>query len=753
MSAAPTDQTWMGNRFDLFMTSYNTGSDNYSTLKATNPNLIILVYTSGQGFYKSPLDATWIDFRDWMANNSINMEDAFFHMDDRMTYTISNRDRAVLISTYAPGIVPGVTQDGVPLSWARAINGFSYGATETSASKFISTLTRASNVVTLVTTSPHGFTHIGDYIYVSIASPWTGVFQITDIPDTTTLKYTQTLADDNTTGGTVYWYGPIRRTISAISRVQGTSTVTITTSTNHGWSAKDVVKVEGVTDSSFNGTFELLTASTNTATYTQAGTDASSSGGTAGWWGWTNFYSNWGPGAVGGAYARRDYIAYKFANGWGQDQVGTIYDGIFNDSQLDVYEGLGGSGREPYSGLAKMKEYKDWKAIPGNESKTLFQWYREILTASNEYVRSAISTFTGKPAYIMCNADDTGYYGTETAAFYQQPTGSDFALFEKGLTPNMGPGTDTTFKSVFELVSTYNKKVVQEGYVDTTHTYYNNDPNGVEHWTQVPATNIWYTDYFSNQTLDFITVGSYTRRYSYETLTQGSFYWNSNTKILYVWDSSNRDPNAVSLNYLPLDESKMGSLAIYYIFVRYGDNGYYFPWFSGTTYNVQPQDPKNWFDAIECNIGSPTSGGLKRDNAGNWTTATDLWGESSATSSKPYLLWQGNGSETDDYGNAMTTNAKLLARKYTNGVAVVRTKQSSSDTTDRQGTKRKTFTTPFNFKRLYANGSIGPVTNTFTIGQGEGAILITNWAGNKTMTIGGGSKTLTIGGGDKTISW
>lgn len=67
-------------------------------------------------------------------------------------------------------------------------------------------------------------------------------------------------------------------TISSLSRSGGT--VTVTTTSNHGYSTGLRIAVTGTSQFSFEGSFEILTVPTaTTLTYAQAGTDGSASGG------------------------------------------------------------------------------------------------------------------------------------------------------------------------------------------------------------------------------------------------------------------------------------------------------------------------------------------------------------------------------------------------------------------------------------------------------------------------------------------
>ena len=72
------------------------------------------------------------------------------------------------------------------------------------------------------------------------------------------------------------------QTITAAGAVRLTSTVTITTAVAHGFVVGDRVVISSVTDTSFNGTFLILTVPlTTTFTFKQSGTDVTSGTGTA----------------------------------------------------------------------------------------------------------------------------------------------------------------------------------------------------------------------------------------------------------------------------------------------------------------------------------------------------------------------------------------------------------------------------------------------------------------------------------------
>jgi len=70
-------------------------------------------------------------------------------------------------------------------------------------------------------------------------------------------------------------------TIASNGARRQSNTVTITTTAAHGFTQFQIVTISGVADSSFNGTFAILSVpSTTTFTYSQVGADATSGGGT-----------------------------------------------------------------------------------------------------------------------------------------------------------------------------------------------------------------------------------------------------------------------------------------------------------------------------------------------------------------------------------------------------------------------------------------------------------------------------------------
>jgi hypothetical protein len=87
--------------------------------------------------------------------------------------------------------------------------------------------------------------------------------------------------------GTTNISGSVSFTKNAIAGVaisttsRASNTVTVTTSAVHGLTSGDLVNVNGVADTSFNGYFTVSVSSTTVFTYSQTGADGSSTGGTS----------------------------------------------------------------------------------------------------------------------------------------------------------------------------------------------------------------------------------------------------------------------------------------------------------------------------------------------------------------------------------------------------------------------------------------------------------------------------------------
>ncbi len=219
-----------------------------------------------------------------------------------------NKDNKQEITVVVAPSVAVVTVNGT-LQFAAAVQGAK------SATIASNGAARAANIVTITTTAAHGFT-TGQIVVIAGVTDvsFNGTFTIATVPSTTTFTYPQTgpdassgsgivanntvtwsvndVAGGNSTVGTITTSGlytapavvpaAITATIAASGAVRSSNVVTITTTAAHGFIVGQTVVIAGVTDVSFNGTFLIATVpSTTTFTYTQAGTNATSGGGTA----------------------------------------------------------------------------------------------------------------------------------------------------------------------------------------------------------------------------------------------------------------------------------------------------------------------------------------------------------------------------------------------------------------------------------------------------------------------------------------
>lgn len=138
---------------------------------------------------------------------------------------------------------------------------------------------RATNVVTITTTTPHGLA-VGQKVAVAgvTDTSFNGGFTIATVPSSTKFTYAQTDVDATSGAGTV----TLSNISAAIATVTRTSNVvTLVTTAAHGLSAGMSITESGVTDSSFNGSFTVSTVvDPTTITYAQVAADATSTGGT-----------------------------------------------------------------------------------------------------------------------------------------------------------------------------------------------------------------------------------------------------------------------------------------------------------------------------------------------------------------------------------------------------------------------------------------------------------------------------------------
>jgi LysM repeat protein len=161
---------------------------------------------------------------------------------------------------------------------------------------------RTGGTTTITTTTAHDYV-VSDQVKIAgvADSSFNGTFAVVAAPSSTTFTYAQSGAPDASSGGG--WAAnaapkkqqvavlalpaftkPDVRPIATNGAVRSGGTTTITTTYAHEFTAGATVGIAGVADSSFNGTFMVVSAPTSTTfTYSQpSAPDATSGGGSAG---------------------------------------------------------------------------------------------------------------------------------------------------------------------------------------------------------------------------------------------------------------------------------------------------------------------------------------------------------------------------------------------------------------------------------------------------------------------------------------
>lgn len=127
---------------------------------------------------------------------------------------------------------------------------------------------RASNIVTITTTSPHGFS-VGQKVTISGIdnTSFNGTYTITGTPIATQFTYSQLGVNASSGNGQASVSYSIAATPSGAVRAGGITTITTTTA--HNLAIGQSVAILGVLDSSFNGTFTITSIGVNSFTYVQ----------------------------------------------------------------------------------------------------------------------------------------------------------------------------------------------------------------------------------------------------------------------------------------------------------------------------------------------------------------------------------------------------------------------------------------------------------------------------------------------------
>lgn len=149
------------------------------------------------------------------------------------------------------------------------------------AQQFASVTNKAltSNVATLTTAVAHGLS-VGQTVGITnVDATFNGTFVVLSVPTTTTFTYAKTATDVASAAVTSSWT-ITNKALNVNTLVADTAT--ITTSTPHGFVAGNYVTISGV-DTTFNGTYEVLTVPTTTTfTYERLGNTVVASGASSG---------------------------------------------------------------------------------------------------------------------------------------------------------------------------------------------------------------------------------------------------------------------------------------------------------------------------------------------------------------------------------------------------------------------------------------------------------------------------------------
>jgi type IV pilus assembly protein PilY1 len=143
----------------------------------------------------------------------------------------------------------------------------------------VASLTRSGAVGTVTTTTDHGFV-AGNTVTISgaNAAAYNGAVTVVTVPTTKSFTFTTPDYPPTPATGTYSASVPLAPVVvSSLTRSQ--NTVTVTTSTAHGYVTGDSIVIAGAAQSAYNGTFTITRTGTTTFTYTVAETPAQYAGG------------------------------------------------------------------------------------------------------------------------------------------------------------------------------------------------------------------------------------------------------------------------------------------------------------------------------------------------------------------------------------------------------------------------------------------------------------------------------------------
>ena len=185
------------------------------------------------------------------------------------TFIISNIQDGPIGQAFFEIINPNfVVQGPVTLSGIGGASGNGKVTVSSNISAIPSGTVRSSNIVTVTTTSPHGFV-TGQTVTIQGVdnTAFDGTFVITATPLSTTFQYFQIGIDASSGNGLASVSYSIYSSPIGATRSGGVST--ITTTTNHNLTIGQLVTITGVDDSSFDGIFFITGTTSNEFTYNQ----------------------------------------------------------------------------------------------------------------------------------------------------------------------------------------------------------------------------------------------------------------------------------------------------------------------------------------------------------------------------------------------------------------------------------------------------------------------------------------------------
>lgn len=214
---------------------------------------------------------TWIGGADpnlsQLGGNSVAViSGTNFNVDNRGSFEIENFQNGTVGNAYFEVLNPNfVTQSSV-VSLSEGATG---GGGVATVSSGVSNITRSSNVVTVTTSSNHGFvTGLLVTITGSSNESFNSTFRITGIGAANQFTFLQEGVNTSAVGGSVSQSYEIAS--PGTGAVRSSATSTITTSIDSNIYVGQSVTISGGSDSSFNGTFSVLTKPTaDSFTYEQ----------------------------------------------------------------------------------------------------------------------------------------------------------------------------------------------------------------------------------------------------------------------------------------------------------------------------------------------------------------------------------------------------------------------------------------------------------------------------------------------------